>query len=136
VDAGSIRADIAGVEHWFHHTAVVLDDAGALRGWLLGERDARRGRVWWWGPFLTDAGWNTAAAALYASATRWAGGKEEELAPDDRNTRVARWAKQHGFHPEEASAVLSYRGRGFGAGTGVSSLTTAHRVAVDALHDR
>lgn len=134
LDASSLRADIGGEEDWFRRT-VVVDGTDSLCGWLLAQGDAGRGRVWWWGPFLTDAAWRTQADALYAAAAGLAGG-EEELAPDDRNTRVARWAERHGFHPNEASAALSYRGAGFGSSAGTRSLATDERATVAELHDR
>lgn len=135
LDGDSIRADVLGVEAWVERTAVVVDDAGKLTGWLTGEKDEEMSRAWWWGPFLTDDGWEHVADELYACAAGAVDVAEEEMAPDDRNRRVGWLAERHGFQAEEASAVLSYVGDGF-ADAGTSPLEDGTEEQVAALHDR
>lgn len=113
LDGDSIRTDVLGVEAWVERTAVVVDDARKLAGWLTGEKDEEMNRAWWWGPFLTDDAWEHVADELYVCAAGAVDAAEEEMAPDDRNRRVGWLAQRHGFQAEEASAALSYIGDGF-----------------------
>lgn len=134
--ADSIRSDILGVENWVAHTTVLTDEQGSLAGWLLGEKDEQMDRAWWWGPFLGVAVSDTEADALYRLASQSVGASEQELAPDERNTRVAALALRHGFRGDEASAVLSYTGAGFGRCGGAVPLDDVHRGQVATLHDQ
>ena len=131
----SITTDILGVENWVAHTVVLVDDKGAPGAWLLGEKDEDMDRVWWWGPFLPVAASDDDADALYLLASQAVGGSQQELAPDERNTQVAAMARRNGFRGDEASAVLSYTGAGFGT-RGRRVLDDVHRDQVARLHDR
>jgi ribosomal protein S18 acetylase RimI-like enzyme len=132
----SIRTDILGVDHWVAHTAVLVRPGGALAGWLLGEKDDPMDRVWWWGPFLRVEVPEDGADALYVLASQLLGSSQEEMAPDDRNSRVAALALRNGFRPDEASAVLSYTGEGFGGRGSTVPIDDADRSSVATLHDR
>lgn len=134
-DPASIAADVAGVDGWTARTAVAVDGAGRLAGWLLAETDDEMGRVWWWGPFAVDEDWAPTADALYGAAAVLTAATEEELAPDERHRLAAEFADRHGFRPETASAVLSYRGEGFGGAGGARPLDVELRRPVVALHD-
>lgn len=134
LDVASIRTDVLGVESWVERTAVVEDRSGRLAGWLTGELDEDMGRVWWWGPFLSGGSTDPVADEMYACAAAAVGAAEEEMAPDDRNSRVKVLAERNGFSAEEASAVLSYFGDGF-ADAGTSSLDGGLAGQVAALHD-
>lgn len=134
--ADSIRSDILGVEHWVAHTAVLIGDGGGLAGWLLGEKDEQMDRVWWWGPFLHAGLTEDSADALYRLASQSVGASQQEMAPDDRNIRVTALALRNGFRGDEASAVLSYTGAGFGRRWRSVPLDDVHRGQVAALHDQ
>jgi ribosomal protein S18 acetylase RimI-like enzyme len=136
VTADSIRSDIVGVEHWLAQTFVLIDERGTLAGWLLGEKDEQMGRVWWWGPFLGDGLSKDREDALYRAASQAVGVSQQELAPDERNMRVAGLALRNGFAGEEASAVLSYSGAGFGNWGASVQLEDVHRDQLATLHDR
>ena len=131
----SIATDVAAIDHWPERTAVATD-GGRVVGWLAGEEDDEMGRVWWWGPFVSDRPDRAAVAdKLYRLAASAVTADEEELAPDDRNRWVAECALRWGFHPETASAVLRYTGSGFDDVAGVSDLGPEHASATAALHD-
>ena len=132
----SIRADIVGVDRWVERTAVVVEAHNTCVGWLLGEKDDEMDRVWWWGPFLADGVTEDRADSLYVLASQLTGAAQEEMAPDDRNARVAALALRHGFRADEASAVLTYTGEGFGMRGGTAPLADVHRSSVVRLHDR
>lgn len=136
LETDSIRKDILGVDGWIDRTAVVIDDDQQLSGWLMGEKDDDMDRVWWWGPFLAEGAWREQADALYRMASEVVGAAEEEMAPDDRNTRVAELAERNGLRGEVASAVLSYAEAGFGRPTGVVPMEHEHQADVVVLHDR
>jgi ribosomal protein S18 acetylase RimI-like enzyme len=136
VDGDSIRSDVLGVEQWSARTSVLVDDRGALAGWLLGEKDEEMDRVWWWGPFLCAGVPDDRADALYVHASESSGAAQQEMAPDDRNTRVSTLAMRCGFRADEASAVLSYAGAGFGRGGRTVPVEDVHHREVAALHDQ
>ena len=136
LDGSSIRADVLGVDRWVERTAVVLDSAGDLAGWLLGEKDDVMNRAWWWGPFMTDDAWHESGDELYLATAEVVDAAEQEMAPDDRNRRAAELATRNGFQDEMASAVLSYTGLAFGASGVTTQMAREHRRAVAGLHDR
>lgn len=135
LDASSIRADVLGVDRWIERTAVVVDSADDLAGWLLGEKDDAMNRAWWWGPFMTDDAWNH-ADELYLAAAAAVDAAEQEMAPDDRNRPAAELATRNGFRADVASAVLSYAGLAFGASGVTTDMAREHHHAVAGLHDR
>jgi ribosomal protein S18 acetylase RimI-like enzyme len=133
-DPASVRADVEGVADWWVHTAV-LDDAGEVAGWLLGETDDDVGRTWWWGPFAADGVDDHWLDAMYERAATAAGLPEQEMAPDDRNLQAAAFAARLGFRGETASAVLRYEGAGFGGTGGARELAVEDHERVAEIHD-
>jgi ribosomal protein S18 acetylase RimI-like enzyme len=134
-DVESIATDITAVDVWTARTAVAVDESGRLIGWLLAESDDDMGRAWWWGPFVEDGNWAEIADRLYRLSPDLTDAREEELAPDTRNSQAADFAQRHGFVGETASAVLSYRGGGFGGRSSVLALDDEWKVGVARLHD-
>ncbi len=135
IDATSIQADIRGLERWVD-TAVVAEREGDIVGWLLGETDIDMGRVWWWGPFAPDDGWDNVSDSLHRAATRLLPSaiSEYEGCGDERNVRLAAWCRRHGMEPEEASVLLELTDpRAVDAG---EEMAAAVRPMAPADHDR
>jgi ribosomal protein S18 acetylase RimI-like enzyme len=150
-DPESIAEDLAALQPLGLAGVVVAADGGRIVGALGAEWDHEPPRVWWHGPFVAaDRGdtvvWDTVADRLFAAggALPPASVTEQELAPDDRNTRVAAFAERHGFVAEAASVVLWRRLDDRAAPhpdrrvvlRDVSELPAGGRAAVAALHDR
>lgn len=125
-------------------TLVASSDGGAVLGVLGAEWDTDPPRVWWHGPSVRDGeGWDAIADRLYVAACGLlpAAVTEQELAPDERNARVAAFAARHGFTREVASAVLSRHltsqpsAVSHAPGVEVVALGPAHRDEIRELHD-
>lgn len=143
VEADGIAEEIASEDDDWTAVSAVGERDGELAGWIVGSVDAEMGRVWWFGPFVDDsvdsAAWGEAVTAIYGFASRLLpdGVSEEELAPDDRFERLARWAREHGFHADdEPSAVLVLDGPIEPPSIAVRSATAADRDWLAPLHDR
>jgi ribosomal protein S18 acetylase RimI-like enzyme len=143
-DAAAIAEGLSSLEpDGLAGTLLAVDD-GEVVGVLGTDRDDRPLRVWWHGPFVADgADFDAVADRLYASARDRLPEDltEEELAPDDRNVELARFAERHGFRPEAASAVLTRDldppiAAPVPTGTVIRAWTAADRPAVAALHDQ
>jgi ribosomal protein S18 acetylase RimI-like enzyme len=145
VEVAALERQLADLEPLGVDGVLVAFDGPAPVGLLGADWDTDPPRVWWHGPLVAadgEAAWHAAADALYA-----AGGAllppevtEEELAVDDRNVRVADFARRHGFRRMAASAVL-YRDLATPlpdvevAGIEVRRFVDADRQAVARLHD-
>lgn len=83
----------------------VIERAGEPQAWIVGELDADLGRVWWIGPFATDA---FSADDVYHAAVAQLPPKisEQELAADQTNRLMAEFADRHGFAVDVASFAL------------------------------
>ncbi|MGB3734514.1 MAG: N-acetyltransferase [Ilumatobacter sp.] len=147
-DAGSIAADVSDVVgldggDWTTATWVAIDEHGLLQAWVLAETDPAMGRVWWWGPILTDTSaeqfvelsnlvYETAVAAVSDFG-------EHELALDERSVSLVSFAERHGFAPDAASAVLTTAP--FGETTSspdpdIIAIDERHHPSVISLHDQ
>lgn len=138
--ADSIAADIGEVDGWTD-TTTVAQSGDDLVGWLLGEVDHEMGRVWWWGPFLSDdqdpAGWVEVADQLYRQCRALIPSEvsEEEACPDDRSRSVRAWCGRHGLEPETASVLLRRDQRQAVTDDRIRPLAEPDHEAVKALHD-
>lgn len=143
MDAEVIAADLADLDPAGLAGVLVAVDGDDLVGALGVERDSDPPRVWWQGPFVAaPAAWDAVAEALLdaGAALLPASVTQQELGPDDRNTRVGALARRRGFRAEEASVVLQRRLDGVDllaapAGITVAPLDDGNRAAVAALHD-
>jgi ribosomal protein S18 acetylase RimI-like enzyme len=117
LDAATIAYEVrAAGEDWTASSAVAWSGSGGGPGegagpvgWLVGEVDTELGRVWWYGPFVTDGrDWARVATALHdhASARLPEAVAQEELAIDSAFEELARWAPDRGFVPDPASVSL------------------------------
>lgn len=148
-DAASIAADLAALEPLGLEGVLVGVADGRIVGALGAEWDAEPPRAWWHGPFVAAGDWDEVADRLLAAGQAMLPESvtEQELAPDDRNTRLAALARRHGFTAEEASVVLARSLDGLTGDEGarhapgppirpLESLPPDRRAAVAALHDR
>lgn len=112
-DAPGITSELVkinGTDDWTTVTWVALDDARRLMGWIAAEADLALGRIWWFGPFVSepmslltdsvlDGLFRTAHAALGGFA-------EHEMAFYEDAPLLERFAERNGFAVEEKSALL------------------------------
>lgn len=109
-DAESIAADVAEADRWTDSTVVAERD-GELIGWLLAEVDPDMGRLWWWGPFATEA-LDPIGDQLYTEVRRCLDENfdvafdEEEACADDRSVSIPAWCARHGLESNTASVLL------------------------------
>jgi ribosomal protein S18 acetylase RimI-like enzyme len=106
----SIEADIGELGDWTE-CSIVAEQAGEVVGALIAELDEEMGRLWWWGPFVSEdatTGWSAIADRLYdeTRAVVPAAIAEEEACADDRSKSVRNWCDRHGLVPETASVLL------------------------------
>lgn len=109
VEAAAVASDLRQLEPDGLAGVLVAVDAGEVVGLLGREHDTDPPRVWWRGPFVSgDRDPHAVADALLAAGREQlpAHVSEEELGPDDRHAWLPAFAERHGFHAEEASAVL------------------------------
>jgi ribosomal protein S18 acetylase RimI-like enzyme len=150
-DPDGLVEQLAGLEPAGLDGVLVARRDGAVVAVLTVEWDDDPPRAWWGGPMVAEGvPFDPVADALYAAGRRLLPGSvtQEELAPDDRNVELARFAGRHGFVAEEASAVLSRTlderstSDGTAAPSGgstdleIGDLVAADRPAVAALHDQ
>lgn len=108
-EAEAIAEGLRGLEPDGLDGVLVAEAADSVVGLLAAEHDVDPPRVWWHGPFASEG-----QDAIAVSTALLAGGRarlpghvtQEEFGPDDRHAWLGEVAEQHGFVPEEASAVL------------------------------
>ena len=110
MDAESIAADVAEADRWTE-TTVVAERNGELIGWLLAEVDPDMGRLWWWGPFATEA-LDPIGDQLRTEVRRCLAENfdvafdEEEACADDRSVSIPAWCARHDLVSNTASVLL------------------------------
>lgn len=110
VDAGTLSAEIPTAADDWTAVSSVAEVGDRIVGWLVGEVDPEIGRVWWWGPFVTEGpDWAGTATALADHAERLLPPRidQAELAVDSRFVELSRWAVERGFTPDPASVILT-----------------------------
>lgn len=144
VTADVIAQEIVQIPQWQRSTTVAVGDDGRLVGWMMAETDDEVGRIWWWGPVVDrdlrhTADRDAVADEMYTlcRALVPTGISEEELAADDRNALVWRFAQRHGFVPEEASVALKRHDVGAtrSPADAVRAFEPADAAAMARLHD-
>ncbi|MBW3621372.1 MAG: GNAT family N-acetyltransferase [Actinobacteria bacterium] len=109
MDPAAIATDLRQLEPRGLEDVLVAVDGDTIVGLLGVEHDTDPPRVWWRGPFVADgADVDTVADALLAAGRAQLPDHvtEEEFGPDERHAWLPAVAGRHGFHAEEASAVL------------------------------
>ncbi|HEX5401821.1 MAG TPA: GNAT family N-acetyltransferase [Pseudonocardiaceae bacterium] len=114
-------ADELATLAWPANTFLAVDDADQVRGVLTADVDQPLGRAWWYGPFVdvpadhpaADRIWSRTADALYAAAhtqSALRGITDSELYGHVEHSRLAAFARRHGFPTGEYSSVLALDG--------------------------
>lgn len=109
MDAVAIATDLRDLEPRGLADVLVAVAGDAIVGLLGLEHDSDPPRVWWRGPYVADgADVDAVVDALLAAGRAQLPDHvtQEEFGPDDRHAWLAAVAERHGFHAEEASAVL------------------------------
>jgi ribosomal protein S18 acetylase RimI-like enzyme len=106
---------------WPSTTVVAVDGADRVHGVLSFDVDHTLGRVWWHGPFVdvpaehpaADRIWDRTADALYDAARALPGLRDisdSELFGHVEHTRLAGFARRHGFPSGRYTSVLALDG--------------------------
>lgn len=136
VEADGILAELSEAT-WSDVSAVVVDDADVVTGWLVGDVDPEMGRVWWLGPFVTAGVWEEVASGLLAAGRAQLGDgvTEEEMAVDSEFGRCRSWAPNHGFAEEEGSLALVLERSIESASVAIREIEDSDHDLVAVLHD-
>lgn len=153
VEAAALEQQLAELEPLGHEGLLGAFAGSALVGLLGTDWETDPPRVWWHGPLIdvadqpdgdaADQRWAQVAGTLYTAARRLLPDAiaEEEILPDERNERLARFAHHYGFALGAASAAL---GRGLASplrspgvpGVEVRRFHDEDRTTIATLHDR
>ena len=136
--AKALAAELAAIDGWHRHGALIEDIRGEIVGWLVAEIDEEIGRVWWLGPFVAGDDWAPSATELYeyvrpalpATVT------QEEFAVDHLHLELIEWAGELGFVRETGSALLRLDGAELLQASAVRPIQPQDHDDVSAMHDR
>ena len=137
---GEVAALLASWEKPWFQTSLVAERGGRLAAFLGAELADSANRVWLHGPIVRDPAWDEIADDLLASLGRAipeVSEKEQELAADAANARVAAFAARHDFVAGKVHDVLELPAQSFAAlpVAGALALEPADHEAFAHLHD-
>ena len=134
-DPAGIAKDLAEFE-----TRLFVETGEEILGATGFDFDVPLGRGYMYGPWSVDEGWSERADRLLGHVLQISPGEmsELEIAFDQRNTRVARFAERHGFELVREHFTMCFEPgeTTLPSDPDIREMTDADREAVVALHER
>lgn len=135
-----VAALLAAWETPWAETAYVCERQSRIVGFIGAELDDSLSRVWIHGPLVVDPDWDEVADELLAALETGVASlvrKDQELAGDVANERIASFSARHGFAAGKVHDVLSLTASGIARllAPALPPILAEHEEAFLALHD-